>query len=275
MFSNLNIQYNPEYSYLTNSWYAKLVRVNNANLLDRASEYLKIWTSVNDEIKKLKDFYFINSNWKTNILTINVASMDPWSKFKILFNEYTKIVWIVYNEQNKIQDANIVAMNNKYLIWNNGIFIDEKWTKSNWVNISPDWSNNLYDIMVDWIRKKSNTFYLYNDDELMRWNINKYWSKNIMFVNWWSDEIHNIIIQLYIEPYIVNWNNVTIKYYENGNWKKFIDWVRFKIVNLTPNKKIEFKNFLLFFDNKYYWIWKWFNWWANIWFMNPLIFYIR
>ena len=146
LFANINVQYNPEYSFLTNSWYVKLQKINKVWLVDRTKKYLNFWSEVDKQLEMLKDFYFISSDWKTNVLTLVIWNMEPWATFKIQFDEYTKVVWIIHNSK-KIDDASFVWEFNKYLVWNNKVFLDQNWDTTDAVDISPDSSNNFYDIV--------------------------------------------------------------------------------------------------------------------------------
>jgi len=74
MFNNLslwvNILHNPQYNYLTNSWYVRLERISQYQALDYLSDALKIWWEENSNIEVVKDFYYLQSDNKTNVITL-------------------------------------------------------------------------------------------------------------------------------------------------------------------------------------------------------------
>ena len=192
----------------------------------------------------VSDFSFLESSKKTNFLNLNINEFQ-WG-FDIYFSANTKIVWVVYKNNDKSIDFQFPNILNKWKEWR--IWLNYNLPNWNWTSlINNPFNNDLWNHEAYFIHLEN-------------------WTRQLSFES--ADLVENISINLFLEPL---WNNNIIEWFD---WENYYNWVRYILKKKKNSHTLEFKNFVL---TK----WKKWFWYSNIEenvvisYQSPLIFYLN
>jgi len=228
-------------------------------------KYKLDWWLISDWEKAIssQDVNYVQSSLKTNYISLDIEKMK-WS-FDIILSQPSKVVWVVYKDNQKTHDVQLVDNLNKWststaptalfsLDYNNP-------NKISWNATNSDPFSNQYG--------EHKAYYIH----IPKWSaVNK-----LSFAS--PQEVENLNILLFVEPVLSVWSDdpksiILNDYWTNWDLNKYYEWVRYIIKKSSNADNLTLRNFAVVSNNRSFWV-------SNaqnqivVNFSSPLIFYVN